>query len=116
MFEVDQILVQSGEIQIESINGEVLREDSFIFYINTVEKYVGVDSLSDNILTLFVDEDTRRYGELIGTASNPKETGIQFPDGWIVSATPGRYSIRVIGVLRSNEKGSVRNVPFFQVG
>ncbi len=117
MFEVDDIIVNSGGIEIESIVG-TFHESSFIVYINTVEKYAGVSSFDDRSVSLFVDEDTRRYGELVGTAQDSKFTVVRFPDEWIVEASPGRYSVRLIGVRRpmNEENEKYVNVPFLQVG
>jgi hypothetical protein len=100
MLEVSDIDIEAGEIRVESFTYEIVRDDSFIIYINTVEKYVGVDSYDDCSITLFVNDDTRRHGELIGTVDAHKSTELRFPENWIVHAQPGRYAIRVIGVRR----------------
>lgn len=114
MFNADDIVVNAGDIQIESISG-FLRDDSFILYFNTVEKYADVDSDDDNYVYVSVGEDTRRHGQRVEASKGSTE--IRFPPNWIAHAFPGRHCFQVIGVRRSSssEKESY-NIPFLQVG
>lgn len=115
MFKIDDIIVEAGDIQIESITG-YLRDDSFMLYLNTVEKYAEVDSEDDNVAYLFVGEETRKHGLLIGIENKKKDTKIQFPKNWIVHAFSGRYCALLIGIRRPTEHEQEVNVPFIQIG
>lgn len=115
MLKIDDIVVSTGDIQIESISG-TLRDDSFILHLDTLEKYAAVESFEDCAVRIFVGEDTRRYGQLV-EPNDENVTEIRFPKDWIVHAWAGRYSIQLIGVLRpENDEVEIFDIPFIQVG
>ena len=98
-----------GPIGIESLTG-YMNQDSFLLHINTDAKYADVSECDSDdteegpsvMLFIAADERTLRPTTRTGYSAEEQEgaTILTLRGDWMVEASRGRHSIRVIGIRR----------------